>query len=215
MINTKKIFGILTLIAVCAAIVFLTNIPQYLKFKNGDIKDFDSVAAGELQKGDLVRGTIDMTLGPCAEEYTTNYGVRTSSKSNKLYYVVWMNNDNFILYETGNESEYSTLDRLTDETNAYFDSLSAADESGDMADLELPSTTLTLEGVVKETPSSIEDLFREWWDDDSDYESRTERVMVSRAQFDRFGTVVISGIVAAVLAVVFGILFFITRKKGY
>ena len=211
--SIKRIFGTLSLLSICVALGLLTNIPNYMKYKNGEIKDFDSVAAGALKDGDLVKGTIDMTLGPCAEQYSIKFGFRTSSKSNTLYYVVWMNNDNFIMYQTSKDAEFKKLDRLTEETNHYFETREDAEESSDLADVELPTSTLELEGVVKTSPADIDGYFREWFDDDETFNSRTERVLVSSAKFSSFLTNIIIGGVAAVLAVVFFILFILFWRR--
>ena len=214
-----RILGGITLVAICAAVVMLMEIPTWLKYKKGDIKDFSAVAAGELKSGDLVRGTIGATLGACAEEDSTTYGVRTSSKSNKLYYVLWMDNDNFILYETGSDAEFKTLDKIADEYDAYLTSMDEAEKSGDYADVVQPKTEMQFEGKVEKTPSKIQGYFKEWFDDDSTFSTRTETVMISRADFDRFSTTVYIGFGCALLAIVMGVLTFIVwrreRSGGY
>lgn len=209
----------LTLVAACISVVFLTDIPAFLKYKKGDIKDYGTVAAGELKKGDLVRGTVDMTLGPCAEEYTTNYGVRTSDKSSKLYYVLWMPNRQLILYETSSSAEYALLDKMADETYNYFETLDEGIELGDMAGVALPTTTLELEGRVTEMSSEISGYFKSMYDqifDDNDFANTAEPVMITHVALRRLGMLVIIGAACAVLAIALLVVTIIVwRKEKY
>lgn len=220
MLSNKKVrlCIILTIMLCVFAGVFLSDIPAWLKYKKGEIKDYNQVQAGELKKGDLVRGTIDQALGACAEEYSTSYGVRTSSKSSKLYYVLWMDNEKFILYEASGKS-FDQLDKITDETVKYYESLADAQESGDMADVVQPTSTMALEGRVTEIPSKIRGFFKEWYDEtfeDNEFDSSAEAVMISPLKFDRLQTLVILGFVLALLAVGSIILTVIViRKEKY
>lgn len=194
----------LTIAMIGLAAVFLTNIPSWLKYKKGDIKDFSQAAAGELQKGDLVRGTIDSALGPCAEQYSTTYGVRTSKKSSKLYYVIWMDNDQFILYEASSGA-YETLDKISDETIEYCNSYEEAMETGDLTGVKQQTTTMEFEGRIVGLTSEMESLFRDWYNDDEaddgSFDQRAEKVMIRPVKFDRLGLLVILGFVFAGLAV--------------
>lgn len=207
-----KTFGIIALVLGIMAVTFLMDIPTFMKIKRGQIKDFNSVAAGELQKGDAVSGTIDMAFGPVAEEYSTTYGVRTSDKSSKLYYALWMDNDQFVLYETGSNDEYTTLDRIVAETENYFDSLDEADETGDITDLMPPTTTLQLEGRVTNLSGEIKDLFEEWYGEG--FETECEPVMITHVVFDRFGTMIYAGLGCALLCVVMLVVTFIAWRKS-
>ncbi|MBQ5334758.1 MAG: hypothetical protein J6Z45_02300 [Oscillospiraceae bacterium] len=199
----KRICLILTIALIGLAAVFLSNIPVWLKYKKGDIRDFSQVQAGELKKGDLVRGTIDSALGPCAEEYSTTYGVRTSKKSSKLYYVLWMDNEQFILYEAGSNS-FEKLDKITEETIAYQNSYDDAMESGDLTAIKQQTETMPFEGRVVPLTSEMEGFFRDWFNDgeadDGTFDKRAEKVMIRPVIFDRLGLLVILGFVFAVLA---------------
>lgn len=195
----------LALVAACVAAVLLTDIPAWLKYKKGDVKDYNLAEAGELKKGDLVQGTVDMSLGPCAEEYNTTYGVRSSDNSSKLYYVLWMDSDQLIVYETSASSDYAALDRIADETVNYFKTLNEGVELGDMAGVQLPTSTLEIQGRVTELPSDIKGWFKELYDkafEDDDFEKSAEPVMITRVQLDRLGMLVIIGAGCAVLAIV-------------
>ena len=213
MLKKTKICATILLVAVCFAVAMLTNIPSWLKIKKGDIKDIETVEANTLESGDLVKGTINTVLGACAEEYSTKFGIRTSSKSSKLYYVLWLENDNLILYETGNKSEYDTLDKITEETKAYFDSYEEAQKSGNLEDVKLPTTTFSIEGRVTSVPSKIQGYFKEWYDDDAEFDKNTEKVMITRCDFDGMDINIYIGFGCAVLAVVMLVVTLIVWKK--
>lgn len=218
MLSSKKVRLCLTLTIMLIALAgaVLSDLPLWLKYKKGDIKDYNQAAAGELQKGDLVRGTIDSVLGPCAEEYKTSYGIRTSKKSSKLYYVLWMDNEQFILYEAGSKS-FDVLDQITDETDEYFRTYQEAMESGDLTGIQQQTTTMPLEGRVVKLPSEIKGYFREWFNDDEaddgSFDKRTENVMIRPLKFDRLGLLVIIGFVFAGLAAAGLVLTFILWRK--
>ena len=76
-------------------------------------------------------------------------------------------------------------------------------EAEEEADLVYPTTTMAIQGVVKKLPSNIEGYFRSWytdiWDDGS-FEDSTEKVMISRVQFDKLYITIIIGAVCGVLA---------------
>ena len=192
-----------TLVAVCLSVVLLMNIPAWLKYKKGDVRDYNLAQAGELQVGDLVKGTVNMTLGPCAEEYKTKYGVRTSDKSSKIYYVLWMDCNQLIVYETGNTEEYQTLDKLMNETDNYFESLAEARELDDMSVVTLPTTSMPIEGRVTELPDQVRTHFKRLYDNvfgDEEFASETEPVMITRIKLDSLTTQVLIGAGVGVLA---------------
>lgn len=195
----------LALAAACIATVLLTDIPAWLKYKKGDVKDYNLAEAGELQKGDLVQGTVDLSLGPCAEEYSTTYGVRSSDNSSKLYYVLWMDSDQLIVYETSASADYAALDRIAEETVNYFKTLNEGIELGDMGGVQLPTSTLEIQGRVTELPSDIRGWFRDLYDrvfEDNNFEKTAEPVMITRVQLDRLGLLVFIGAGCTVLEAV-------------
>ena len=211
-----KFFGITAIVCICLAITMLSNIPAYLQFKNNEITDLNNESL-VLNKGDLIEGDVDMVLGAAVEEYSTNFGVRTSKDSSKLYYVIWLDNNRFALYETGNKEQYEKLEKLTDETFDYFDSKDVYEESGDIDDLKLPESTMHLTGRVTSMPSDVKAYYVEWYNDavgDSDFSSRTETLMITNADFSRFGMIVIVGAVSAALAVLSLILTLVFYKKS-
>ncbi len=212
-----RFFGIIAVFCIAIAIAMFTDLPLYKAYKAGDIKDFNEVEAGGLQNGDLVRGTADMNFGACAEEYSTTFGIRTSKKSSKLYYVLWMDNNQLILYETANADEFDTLDKQAEETSVFLDSQDDAAESGDDADIILPNTTLEIEGSVMSIPSSIEGYFREWYDDDQSFDENTEAVMIRKRDFSKLSWIPYIGIAAGaagVVMLVLTIVFFVKAKRA-
>lgn len=202
-----RIFAIITLLLACVGFGLLTDMPSYLKYKKGEIKDFALVQPGELKTGDLVQGEIEFTEGSIAEMETSNktFGVTTSKETTSQYYAVYMVNDQCIIYETGNKEQWNTLDRMAKEYMQYIQSYNEVfSESGsnNSSDVELPTTTMTFTGKVKEMPTDLEKIFREWYGDDAAYAKEAESVVISNMAFDNLGKLMLVGIGCAALAVV-------------
>lgn len=211
-----RILGSIALVAAIMAVAFLMRIPTYIKLLNDDIISINEVEKNGLKKGDVVDGIADYSLGCVAEEYETNFGIRTSDDSTKLYYVLWLDNENFILYETANKKQYDLLETITEETYAYIESSAVYEESGDLADLVIPTTTMEIEGVVSKIPSEIEGYFEEWYNEafgDGEYASYCEPVMISNTNFDSIGTMVFIGAGCAVVAIALGIVLLVLWRK--
>lgn len=193
-----KIFGIITLICFCFALTTISAIPNFMKYKNNEIADLNSENL-TLNSGDLISGEVDCVMGIAAEEYSTTFGIRTSSSSSKLYYVIWLDNEKYVLYET-TQSEFDQLDAIYDETAAYFESIEK--DPGDGSEIVLPTKTMKLEGKVTSMSSEIRKYFKEWYDDDSAFSQNTETLMITRMPFDRLGLNLLLGCGAAVLTVI-------------
>lgn len=202
-----RVLGAIALVALFVGIGLVMQMPTYIKLLKGDTISINSVPAHTLEKGDVVDGIIDASLGCCAEEYETNFGFRTSDDSTKLYYVLWLDNDNFIVYETGSKEQYTKLDAITDSTYDYLDAVEAGDENAAL------NLTMEIEGVVEKLPSDIEGFFKEWYDDDATFSQRCEGVMITNANFDRVGTMVYIGAGAILLAIVLGIVLLVMWRK--
>lgn len=217
--NKVKIFGVAALVFACFAFAFLTELPRFLKYQNGDIKDFETVGAGELQKGDLVQGTIDFTEGCIATMETSNttFGITTSKRTSSQYYAVYMYNNNCILYETSNSAQYATLDRMGEEYIRYLESYDEAfTEDGDIdtTNVIVPETTMEFTGVVNGMSSDLEAIFREWYGDDAAYAAEAESVIITYSDFSRFAGMIYAGIGCAVLAVVMLVLTIVVWRKS-
>lgn len=211
-----RVFGVIALVCLCIAAVFLLDTPTYIKVWRGQEQDLAEIDPYELKKGDVVSGDAGWSYGYCAEEYQTNFGIRTSKDSTKRYYVMLLNSDDFILYCTSVKSEYTQLDKMEDELIAYYDSWERYEESEDPEDLKIPESTIDIQGSVTKIPSEIEGYFREWYAEcvGDDYNESVVPLMINHMNFDSFGTMMIAGIAAAVGAVIFGILALVMRIKA-
>lgn len=214
-----KFLGTITLLLLCFGIALLTEIPHFIRYQKGDIKAFESVAAGELKKGDLVQGEIDITDGCIAtnEETNSTFGIETSRRTAARYYAVYMYNGNYILYQTGNQQEYDALDRIADAWEDYYDALGGAynaenpEQESDLSDIPAPSETLSFTGTVKEMPDDLDAIFREWYGEG--YDDECETVLICRADFSSYLRFVIIGAVCVILGIVSAVLTLIMRKK--
>jgi len=208
-----KVFGTITLILACLAVVLLLDIPKFLKYQTGDIKSINDSDL-TLDKGDLVDGTVEYCWGWAVEQYDTTFGIRTSSNSTLRYYALELDKGTLLLYETGSSGDYSKLDQITTQTGTYYESLyDYLDGKIDLEEVSLPTSTLDIQGVVKTMPSDVRNLFKEWYEDDANFDADTEIYMITRSSFDRLFISLIIGAVAAVLAIVFLIVTIVTHKK--
>ncbi len=203
-----RILGAIALVALFLGIGLVLQMPTYIKLLKGDVVNYNTAAAHAIQDGDVVEGIVDAALGACAEEYETNFGIRTSDDSTKLYYVLWMDNDNFIVYETGNKEQFNQLDAITTNTEKYLDALEAGDETASL------DVTMKIQGVAKDLPKDIEGYFHEWYGtDDSTYSSRCEGVMITNTAFDRVGTMVFIGAGCILVAIILGVVLLVLWRK--
>lgn len=214
-----RLFFLLTVVLGCFAAIGLMNIPSMNRIKSGDIRSMEDVEDGNYQSGDLVKGTIECCVGCCAEEYKTNWGIRTSKSSDKLYYVILLNNDKYMVLCTSDKDEYRRLDTLYDETIEYFEQL--VDEEVDYESITPPVSTMSFEGQAVSIPSDIVGYFKEWYDEYAAYEgsvfeSECEMLMLRSSEFDGINTMVYVGIgcgAAAVLCLILAIIFVIKSKR--
>ncbi|MBR5371332.1 MAG: hypothetical protein IK130_03870 [Oscillospiraceae bacterium] len=223
--SLKTLFSV-TLVLIIVGVVFLMDIPTFMMIKRGQVKNFNELSPNELQVNEPVKGTIEMSIGACAEQYKTKFGIRISSGSTLQYYVLWMRNsqaeDHLILYETGDSDEYATLDKITDETVKYFETLNEAEESQDYSVVIPPKTEMAFEGVVREPSSELMGLFKSYYDEafgTNDFNEYAEPLMISRRSFSAFTGTVIAGLICAALGIILGIVTFIlwrkSKKEGY
>lgn len=212
----KKICLIATFVCLVLSIALLTQLPSWLKWKKGDIKDFNAVKAGELESGDLVRGTIYMTEGAIAEreESHKTFGITTSKSTTMQYYTVYMENEQYILYGTGKKEDYTVLERLAD---GWEKVLEKQKNNEEIAQSDIPSESLTFEGEVRSMPNDLEDIFRKWYGDGFTTNCETA-VYVARTDFSSYNMTVFIGFGFAgatiILAVVTVILYIKGRKPA-
>lgn len=190
----KRSLGVtLIMIALALLIVGLAfGIPAMGKskdIKEGNIKDINQLAMGELQKGDLVQGTFDTTWGYFAEEYETTYGLRLSKDSTKLYYLIDMV-DYYLIYETAVKSQYSTLDEMSDELYLHCEQM--GEEEG-VFDNWNPTIKLEITGSAVKANDEIRGYCKEALDDltggmGEEEMEFVETYMVSYENFDTMNT---------------------------
>ena len=213
-----RIFIVLAVVFGCFAAIFLSDIPKVQKYRRGEIKDYNSVGFGELEKGDLVQGIIDDTDGCIAEmeETNTTFGIPTSKHTSKRYYALYTVNHTYVLYATGRESEYDALDQLARESAAYYDNLEelyqAGGEDADFSSVSLPETMLEFTGEVEEMPDDLRGIFQKWYGEGFAQDCETN-IVIQSANFGRFSWVLYAGACCAVLAVVMLVLTVISLRK--
>ncbi|MCQ2416717.1 MAG: hypothetical protein MJ071_02775 [Oscillospiraceae bacterium] len=216
--------GYIGLLAAIFSAVFLADIPNYMKYKKGDIKDFNTVEASELKKGDLVQGVIDMTYGCVAdyEETETVLGIQTSKEVTKQYYSVVMDCGKEVIYETGNSEQLNSLELLTKQCEDYFEAVNEAyenydefrDDEPDLEMIEYPTKQIEFTGQVVDMNSELLGIVKEWYNDDEDFNANCASDIVIRySEFSRFTWVVYAGIGAGVLAIVMLVLWIVLRKR--
>jgi hypothetical protein len=128
--------------------------------------DFNTLAADQLEAGMIVQGNIDLALEVYAEEYESNFGLRTTDDSTSLYYLVPvydMANDGsmtiryLITYEA-DPQEYETMDKVVAQT-----------WSTDPITVELTVDN----GEVRALPDDLKGYFHEWANNTQFYENGT------------------------------------------
>ena len=208
--KTVRVLLTLLLLLGILSVVFLTDIPTFMRIKRGQIKDYNTVTAGELQVNDPVRGTVEMTIGACAEK-------KKNSSSTTEYYVLWMPNNRFILYETGKKDDITTLNRMCDEAGKYLKSLGKAKEESNPAAVILPETKMEFEGVVAKPSGTVMDYFREYYSQvfgTDDFDQYAEVVMISQRALSSFNGTVIAGLICAALFVILAVVTIILYRKA-
>lgn len=212
-----RFLGVLTMIALVFGVVFLMDLPTFLKYKKGEVKSFDELMPNELNVGDLVSGTIDFTDGSFAEmeETNTTFGIETSRRTTKQYYAVYMYNDMYVAYETGNAEQIEKLDQLTDECRKYYESIEEAyakdEDSPDFSGIFQPETVVEFSGKVEQLPADLDGLFREWYGEG--YDKEVEKVLITYSDFSRFSWIVYAGIGCAALGIILLIVTIIVWRK--
>ena len=149
------------------------------------------------------------------EETNTTFGIETSKRTTKQYYAVYMYNDMYVAYETGNAEQIAQLEKLADECQKYYESIESAytenEDEPDLSGVVQPSTEVKFEGTVKELPSDLDGLFREWYGEG--YDDDVEKVLITRADFGRMRYLIYFGIGAAVLGIILLVVTVIVWRK--
>ena len=205
-INKTKTFGMIALLCLCLGGAMLATLPLCISYLKGSIWEFEDVEAGELKDGDLVHGVIDITDGCIAENEQTNttFGIETSKRTTSLYYSIVAYNDQYMLYQTGRQAEYDTLDALADECDRYY--------SDEDADAEEPQSFLEFTAVVRDMPNDLCEIVQECYGDD--YTQYWESVMLVSADFTSYPRTVLIGAVCVLTGIVFLIITIISWRKS-
>jgi hypothetical protein len=115
---------IIAMLTAFSVIVFCEWSADQAALKKNGQPSFNTLSKDELKDGLLVKGSIDMALDSYAEEYETNFGVRTSDNSETLYYLIPMYDtyedgsiavNYLITYEAG-PKDFSSMDAIFNQT---------------------------------------------------------------------------------------------------
>jgi hypothetical protein len=161
--QTRK--GAIIAMSICTAVFLAFTIFFFVQWSNDqqaaqkDTPRFDTLPIDQLESGLDVHGTIDLAFDYYAETYTTDYGIRTSSDSDSLYYVIPVYDaDGYFAYLISFEaysSNFDTMDQIVTQTWTETDDLA----------------TLTLEHArIESLPEEIRQYLEEWSEDTTFYD---------------------------------------------
>ncbi|PWM63623.1 MAG: hypothetical protein DBX63_01920 [Clostridia bacterium] len=123
------------------------------KYETEGTRDFNQLTEAELSGKPYVEGRVEFVFEVFAEEYTTNYGIRLSDDSDKLYYLIPL------VTEEGYIDYFVTLEA----TGRYYDTLNQIYEETWDESLPAVYTELYLEDAkIRSLPSSIEKILYDW-----------------------------------------------------
>ena len=218
----SKVLGTLTLLTGCAASLFFLDVPKVIRYRNGNIRDYNAIALHDLKKGDLVRGTIDLTDGFIAEEEETktSFGIETSKHTTGRFYALYTDNGDYVLFQTGKTYECNQLDQIAEEYYQHEQAAMELEESdGEEADYsKLPQmeTTLDFTGEVIQMPSDLLPIFQEWYGEGFEDACESD-VIIRTSDFRRFSWVLYAAIgcaAGALMMLGFTIFVFVKEKRN-
>ena len=79
---------VLAVLAVAMGASLFSEVDAYKDIEQNGAPDFNTLSVEQIKEKPYVSGNVEIVLECFAESYTTNYGVRTSDKSDELYYLV-------------------------------------------------------------------------------------------------------------------------------
>ncbi len=161
--QTRK--GAIIAISICTAVFLAFTIFFFVQWSNDqqaakeDTPSFSTLPTDQLEPGLNVHGTIDLAFDYYAETYSTDYGIRTSSNSDSLYYVIPVYDaDGYFAYLISFEaysSDFDTMDQIITQT---------------WIDTDQP-INLTLEHArIESLPNEILQYLNEWSEDTTFYD---------------------------------------------
>ncbi len=216
-----RILFLLSVVCGFLAFAFLSELPLWKQYQNGDIKQFETMTGADVQDKMLVQGVIDLTDGCIAEleETSTTFGIPTSSKITMRYYAVYMYDDTCIIYATNDEKENKDLEVLASQVHNYYQGVQDAD-SGLHVDLEklVPTKTISFDGETRILRDDVREIFREWYEDDEAFAKECEtQYMIEHSNYSRFSWILYAGIGSAagcVILLILAIVAFVKSRRN-
>lgn len=141
--------------------------------------DFNTLSIDQLENNLIVNGTIVLAFDHYAESYETNMGIRTSSKSEELYYVIPVVEIDeegylyakYVISFLADKKHFDVMDRIFDQT--WFD-------TDYYAELQIEN------GRIVDLPNDVKPYFTQWLEDPFFYEGGT--FVDWCVEYDIFGT---------------------------
>jgi len=117
-------FIIFAAISLMLAFVFISDADVYEDVMENGAPDFNYLTDEEFAELPYVSGNVELVLDYFAEEYETTNGVRTSDKSDKLFYLVTVSptdaegyyHHQYLITLEAEPSHFEVLDTICDET---------------------------------------------------------------------------------------------------
>lgn len=189
----------LVMIAIGVAIV-IGDYKSVMDYKKNGSVDINTLALNEMEEDQPISGKVKECWDTFAEEYETNFGIRTSSKSTKLYYLLGLD-DRYVIYETANKDEYDQLDKMAKELADFYNNTQtdAAFE---------PKESIEIEGTVQPVSDEVRKYCREYMEKifDAEYVADEMAVvdvcMVRSGSLDRMCTAFYIGAGCAVVGLI-------------
>lgn len=128
--RSRRLSILIVLGLFAAILIFMGAIMLFESIKYKDViengaPDFNTMTIAQIEEEPYVSGNIELVLECFAESYTTTNGVRTSNKSDELFYLVpaaVTDADGYyefiylISVKVKGDSQYRTMDKIMDET---------------------------------------------------------------------------------------------------
>ena len=172
-----------------------------------DFVDLDNTKIGDIQTGDLAKGSIYWAYDKIAIEKTTRrYGFIPMGSSETPYYLVEAG-DHFAVTSVGNKDLQTKIEKCADQTLAY-----------DKKTTKTEPTPVEVTTKVIEMPDKVrqflKDYCKEWGMTDEDYAKLVDdSCVINCVQYDTMKMMPFIGLGAgALLLVIFFIMFFKGRK---
>lgn len=169
--KTRK--GAIILLAILSVAFIVTTFYIYSQWtkdqqelKENGKPHFNTITMDKLKNGLIVQGTIDMAFDVYAETYDTRLGIRTSSDSENLYYVV-------PIYDVDKDGVITFNYCMTFKADTkHFDNMEKILEQtwSDVADY----TEIRIEnGLIQDLSGDYKQFFYEWAEETDFYEGGT------------------------------------------